>query len=63
MNAFFLIEIFSDDKLEHDATMSTKLTCDCFAVYLLWPTNHLARRNNSEFANGLCSTFFFFIFK
>jgi len=58
MNAFFLIEIFSDDKLEHDATMSTKLTCDCFAVYLLRPTNHLARRNNSEFANGLCSTFF-----
>jgi len=62
MNAFFLIEIFSDDKLEHDATMSTKLTCDCFAVYLLWPTNHLARRSNSEFANGSFHLFLF-IFK
>lgn len=27
----------------HDASISTKLFCDCLAVYILWPTNHLRR--------------------
>jgi hypothetical protein len=44
--------------LAHDITISTKLTCDCSAVY----HQSLGRRSNSKFANcGLCSTCFFFL--